>query len=289
METHKKIIKAFSCIDTNGTGTIAAADMSSVLKRLGFSDSLTEASLARYAAAGCNREEIKYAQFIEWVFSDEGDSGTAEKAAAAASRPDANTQAEVKRLRNELGQTLCICILGGTKFQAEESEALVKAIAKKMSGAKRVTFVTGGMAGVQQTFADNCGDGSLVANLLPVGQSSGFKQGKDMNAGADLDQRKEIFGQLGDVYITVEGGPGVAQEARAAHARGAAIVPLIRTGGASGGMFDFPAEALARPDWATTSQWTLLTDKTASVDNTAFMVAMMVNALIEKLAPKADQ
>lgn len=55
--------------------------------------------------------------------------------------------------------------------------------------------------------------------------------------------RQEAFGLLGDVYITVEGGPGVAGEARAAVARGARVVPFVRTGGASGGMFDFPAEA----------------------------------------------
>ena len=35
---------------------------------------------------------------------------------------------------------------------------------------------------------------------------------------------EKILEQLGDVYITVEGGPGVAQEARCASARGADII-----------------------------------------------------------------
>jgi len=155
-----------------------------------------------------------------------------------------------------------------------------------------VTFITGGMAGGQQTFAENCGDGSKVLNLLPIGEKSGFTQGKDIHAGADLDERKEVFGQLGDFYITVEGGPGVILEASAAFQRGAAILPLIRTGGASSGMTmadkQIPQEALTRPLFATEAQWELLTTKGADVEKTGAAIAEMVTAFVQQQDVKVD-
>jgi len=182
------------------------------------------------------------------------------------------------RLRKELGdKDLIVCILGSTKFQGAESEELVKAMAAELSLAvgSRVKFVTGGMPGVQEVFAKHCGEGDRVWNLLPVGEESSFGVGTQMNAGANLEARRAIFGLLGDLYITVEGGPGVSEEVKAAHARGAAVVPLVRTGGASSGMFDFPVAALEKPKWASETQWSLLFDKEDVVDS-ATAVACLV-------------
>mmetsp|Transcript_110884 Transcript_110884/g.277554 ORF Transcript_110884/g.277554 Transcript_110884/m.277554 type:complete len:244 (+) Transcript_110884:100-831(+) len=202
-------------------------------------------------------------------------------ASAAAIKETASEAAQ--RLRGELGQdSRIVCILGGTSFQGAESEALVRAIAAKLGTAMgpKAKFVTGGMAGVQETFAKQCGDGSKVLNLLPVGQSSGFGRGTDINAGADLEERKAIFGLIGDVYITVEGGPGVSQEARAACAREAFVLPLIRTGGASEGMFNFPPKAVERPQWIKEEQWSLLKNKSAPVGEAAAVVADIVEMLV---------
>lgn len=189
------------------------------------------------------------------------------------------------KVKGELGKGLCICILGGTKFNEADSEGLVKALAKGLVEgleAKEAYFVTGGMAGVQECFAKHCGDGSRVTHLLPEGQESGFGVGKDVHAGADLEERIAIFGQLGDLYITVEGGPGVSQEARAAHQRGAIVLPLIRTGGASGGMFEFPAPALEKPNSVAEEQWELLKNKEASIEDTAGAMVGMVKQAAKK-------
>ena len=35
--------------------------------------------------------------------------------------------------------------------------------------------------------------------------------------------RQEVLALLGDIYLTLEGGPGVAREARIAHAHGALV------------------------------------------------------------------
>eukprot|EP00747_Dinoflagellata_sp_TGD_P083394 gnl/TRDRNA2_/TRDRNA2_162094_c0_seq1.p1 gnl/TRDRNA2_/TRDRNA2_162094_c0~~gnl/TRDRNA2_/TRDRNA2_162094_c0_seq1.p1 ORF type:complete len:495 (-),score=85.61 gnl/TRDRNA2_/TRDRNA2_162094_c0_seq1:113-1597(-) len=187
----------------------------------------------------------------------------------------------VKAVREQLGAGKRICILGETEFHEADSEELVKAVAKQLEatfGAAGV-FITCGKAGVQKVFAESCGDGSRVWNLLPHGQASGYGVGKDIQAGQDLAQRGQIFGRLGDIYITVEGGQGVAEEARSAFERGALVLPLVRTGGASEGMFDFPSGALLKPSFATREQWALLGDQGAPLaDSAAAVIAIAASA-----------
>jgi len=202
---------------------------------------------------------------------------------AEAPTPETATEAAL-RLRREWDDCCIICILGGTEFRNPKSEELVEIVALMLDAAvgDKARFVTGGMRGVQETFAKHCGDGSNVWNLLPVGESSGFEQGMDINAGADLAERKAIFGLLGDIYITVEGGPGVSQEAQAAFERGAAVIPLIRTGGASSGMFNFPQGALLKPPFATEEQWSHLANGDAQLDDSATAVADIVQKRVDE-------
>jgi len=189
-------------------------------------------------------------------------------------------RAKAASLRATLDAQQLVCVLGSVTFSHAHSSALVVALAQSLERTLPPTtkFVTGGMDGVQKTFATNCTDGSRVLNLLPEGQSSGYSVGLDVHAGADLNERKVVFAQLGDVYVTVEGGPGVAQEARDASARGAIVVPMMRTGGASSGMFGFPAEALAVHPEASARQWELLQDTGASVTATAEAAAEIILA-----------
>lgn len=190
-----------------------------------------------------------------------------------------------KLRRSVIGDQVCICVLGGTEFRCPDSEELVTKLAQTLSQgplAGNSTFFTGGLPGVQKTFAENFGDGYQLWNLLPKGQSSGYQNGQDVNAGNDMDQRKEVFGKLGDIYITVEGGPGVAQEAQMAAERGASIVPLMRTGGASSGKFDFPASALQKPQHVQEAHWALLSNKEAPIQDSANAAAAIVTLLATK-------
>merc|ERR1712054_79572 len=103
--------------------------------------------------------------------------------------------------------------------------ALVKALARRLDQAlptSRAVFVTEGLPGVQETFARHCGDGSRVWNVLPNGSASSYSGiGRDIHAGANMEERKHIFASVGDIYVTFEGGPSVAQEAKIASTRGA--------------------------------------------------------------------
>eukprot|EP00927_Polykrikos_kofoidii_P015293 TRINITY_DN16783_c0_g1_i1.p1 TRINITY_DN16783_c0_g1~~TRINITY_DN16783_c0_g1_i1.p1 ORF type:complete len:975 (+),score=188.31 TRINITY_DN16783_c0_g1_i1:415-2925(+) len=159
-----------------------------------------------------------------------------------------------------------VCILGGTEFKDGASAAIVQELGRAFTArlAGRVVVLTGGMPGVQQTFATTLGSSfPALVHLLPEGKASGFDVGEDIVAGATLPERMVIFGELGDIYIAVEGGPGVASEAAAAFTRGALVLPLMSTGGASSGMFNFPAGALQRPPVATVEQWSSLREKAA--------------------------
>lgn len=200
-----------------------------------------------------------------------------------------------------------VCILGGTAFKDPDSELIVKSLAKHFARnlASSVVVLTGGMQGVQETFARSMGvevrrwsqagqaseAGSPssgeprcqtdIVNLLPAGQASGYGVGRDVEAGADLEERKKVFAELGHIYLTVEGGPGVSQEASTAFSRGAVVLPISSTGGASSGMFGFPAQALERPAFATQEQWDRLQNK-GDPDETALAVVQIIWTLISK-------
>eukprot|EP00927_Polykrikos_kofoidii_P076850 TRINITY_DN73876_c0_g1_i1.p1 TRINITY_DN73876_c0_g1~~TRINITY_DN73876_c0_g1_i1.p1 ORF type:complete len:1277 (-),score=269.54 TRINITY_DN73876_c0_g1_i1:99-3929(-) len=157
-----------------------------------------------------------------------------------------------------------VCIIGSTVFQDAASEPLVKALARAFAErlAGRIVVITGGMAGVQKTFATTLGsDFPALVHLLPECHASNFGVGIDVTAGTTLADRMAICGQLGNVYLSVEGGPGVAAEATAAVNRGALVLPMMSSGGASSGMFSFPACALQRPAIATEEEWACLVEK----------------------------
>lgn len=186
-----------------------------------------------------------------------------------------NTSARCLLNENPLKDRLVICIVGSTSFQDPSSEALVEEISKLITAQKStgsradVAFVTCGMAGVQKVFAENSHNGSMIFNLVPQGSQSTFLKGVDIIAGCDEEERRNIFGQIGNVYLTFEGGPGVAEDAKAASAHSALILPIQRTGGASSWMFSFPQSALSKLWCATEQEWRLLAEKNASIAETA--------------------
>jgi len=183
----------------------------------------------------------------------------------------------IERLRAE-ADGVRVCILGPTSFMSPNSRDLVAAVARELSRLDvRISFFTLAMPGVQQTFAEHC-NSSRLWNLLPAGQTSGYGSGKDVCAGTAMDECKEVFAQLGDVYLTAEGGPALAGEAKAALARGALLLPLRRTGGASSGLCAFPQEALARPAFASEEHWQLVGQEDAPVAESAAAVAAIFNA-----------
>jgi len=192
------------------------------------------------------------------------------------------TSQEFERLNEELGDTVRVCILGGIVMQEPNTPALIKDIAEGLDSilGPDVVFLTGGMPGVQKEFAKNCGDGSRLWNLMPAGHDSRYGTGKDIDAGIGLQNSKDLYGQIGDVYLVVEGGPGVSSEAKAVAQRNGMLVPVARSGGAASGMFEFPAAALERPWWASEEHWSLLNRTDVPVAKTASAVSSIVRLAV---------
>ncbi|CAE7551265.1 zupT, partial [Symbiodinium pilosum] len=185
----------------------------------------------------------------------------------------------------ELPAKPIVCILGGTSISKPETKETVNALADGLSTrvGTRAVFLTGGMVGVQKEFAESCAESLSLFHLTPFGENSSFSVGQDVHAGTSLPERKDVYGLLGDLYITIEGGPGVAGEAKAAAERGAAVIPLIRSGGASAGMFDFPTSCLDKPHWALEPQWSLLSKEGASNKEVATAMVLLVECYLQEL------
>jgi len=76
----------------------------------------------------------------------------------------------------------------------------------------------------------------------------------------------------------VEGGPGTTDEALRALPHGSILIPVVRTGGAAGGMFDFPP--CAKPDCVDPVDWALLSDTAPPPAAVGDAVARIVKACL---------
>jgi len=244
----------------NGSGSLSFSEVRALLVRCTPEGEkpLSEADV-RILFDAIDRSKNGRVEFDEFVnfLTDSGaelpsgcDTGCPPLAAetAPAAEQERALNAAVRHLRRQMGAsgkaTTVLCVLGSTKFACPDTEELIRLTVNELMGLLplgQVVFVTGGMPGAQQAFAACCSSDARarMCHLVPKGLQSGFA-GPDFQAGDCMAQKQSILAHIGDVYLTFEGGPGVAKEARFAHARGAVVIPLVRTGGASGGMFDFP-------------------------------------------------
>jgi len=196
---------------------------------------------------------------------------------------DAWKKESVVRLTQEIGESVRVCILGGTKFDKPESEELVKALAEELTDSvgSQACFLTSGLPGVQRVFSENLGTAARIWHLLPDGEGSNFGVGTDVHVGKNPQQRKEVMDLLGEVYLTIEGGPAVSQELRSASSRAAFVVPIIRTGGASGGQYGVPVGLLQKPGFASAETWGLLSDAQAPIRDSAKAAATIAAEFVK--------
>jgi protein-tyrosine phosphatase len=95
-----------------------------------------------------------------------------------------------------------------------------------------------------------------------------------------MEERRFLLANLATICISIEGGPATADElARATRSAGRIIIPVARTGGASGGMFGAPS--MSRPTGIVDEiTWALLHDEMAPIEDTAqAVVSIIISAL----------
>lgn len=212
--------------------------------------------------------------------------------APARARPEEEretTANAVRRLRAQMGAAPKVCILGSTTFSDPQSETMAEQMGKCLSewAGDDVVLITAGAEGVQEAMTRGCSAKCHLFHLVEVGKASNFPRGRDVYAGKTVQEKKDVLGAIGDFYISIEGGPSVSQLCQAAVSRGAVVIPIRRSGGASAGMFGFPPVALQIPSFAETVEWDVLGSREVPVETTVLAALALLSRAVGKELPTA--
>ena len=190
-----------------------------------------------------------------------------------------------------------VAIFGSVDLRGADSEALCAAIGRSLAQPDlplQVTLVTGANAATHRAVSEPfhtsltlSGSTVQAANarvfhLCPGSYVCPFVFGTVLPAGDDGPQRRQLLAKYCDVAISIEGGPGTADEMRLALEFARVLLPLRRTGAASNGQFGAPQvernAAVSEQDWA------LLGDADAAVEDTASALLRAIFATVSNAA-----
>lgn len=89
-------------------------------------------------------------------------------------------------------------------------------------------------------------------------------------------QREMLTPRVIDLCILIEGGPSAAFEAHQFSWSGHTVIPVISTGGAAGGKFNAPPGIFYKPNYASESDWSVLSDPEAEPKTVAKALVSIV-------------
>ena len=92
-----------------------------------------------------------------------------------------------------------------------------------------------------------------------------------------------------DLCILVEGGPGAAFEAQQFTWNGNRVIPVKLTGGAASGLFNIPPTVLLKPPNDIETDWSLLSDSTASPSDVGSALYRIVQAVKNPILPSRSR
>eukprot|EP00439_Symbiodinium_sp_Y106_P080474 s569_g19.t1 len=121
---------------------------------------------------------------------------------------------------------------------------------------RQAVVLFAGCSAVQETFANNCADGSMVYTLVPAGMPPKLRVGQAILTGGSIAEAQAVLLRVADIYIAFAGGPQVSEQAKIVYSRGAIVIPLCS--GLSGSD-SFPACVLKKPAFVREEPWALLT------------------------------
>ncbi|MBI1325624.1 hypothetical protein GC170_20870 [bacterium] len=152
-----------------------------------------------------------------------------------------------------------LVVIGSTKFWGADSGRICEAIAMDLASMDDLVAVTGGMDGVGLTFGQyfaatriKSAKPEKLFHLLPRG-SGPCESGVTIGAGFDFQDRREVLGRIGQIYLMIEGGPGTEHEAEVAVLKGFPVIPVARTGGHAGAFHrpEPPSPGIPEEHWRT--------------------------------------
>jgi len=183
----------------------------------------------------------------------------------------------------ELAHGARICILGSQILRGSANVSLVQAVAKGVRRAvgETAVIIMSGEAGVQATFAQAFGAESVV-NFVPKGKKSVSGIGHDMVVGATITDVMTKMKSIAHLYLAFEGEASCVEISKAASERGAFVLPVMRTGGASSCADSpgFPAKALQRPSFVAEAVWSQIRDPSSGDEQVAALLSGIVGPFV---------
>mmetsp|Transcript_104165 Transcript_104165/g.334151 ORF Transcript_104165/g.334151 Transcript_104165/m.334151 type:complete len:1059 (-) Transcript_104165:71-3247(-) len=177
-----------------------------------------------------------------------------------------------------------VCLLAGRAFKRPASFALVEQIAQELITGCGIQscFVTVGMPGARSRAEQPSPRLWSFTPTHPAAASDGEYglRAEVATGGKHLrkDGHASKVARTRDIYITLEGGFGLSTEVEQVLKRGAVVIPLRCTGGASSGLYNFPKKALAKPPFVKAKHWNVLQDSLAPVPKIVAALIDVVNS-----------
>ena len=209
---------------------------------------------------------------------------------------------ETRRLHEELFSRLpdgsYVYISGSTHFYSTNGEAICKLLGKELAKLQSIVLVTGGFFGVGDTVAKSFHDKrkklGVSMNLYhsmpikdPADRSRQTRQredgtmepspyGETIFLGNSVRQCNTASTRVFNICILIEGGPSAAYEVQQFTWNGAMVIPIKSTGGAAGGKFHVPSCIYHAPLGISESDWSMLSNETAAVEDIVASVVHIV-------------
>lgn len=224
----------------------------------------------------------------------------------------AKEKEELDTLCAELAQKLpkgkLVYISGGTNFYSPLGKAICTELGVRLAKERDVVLITGGFYGVGETVARSfydervrLGESGGLCHIVAVkddqDRSHQTRQRPDKTfealpfgttffSGSSVRQREMLTPRLLDLCVLVEGGPGAAFEVQQFNWNEKYVIPVAATGGAASGLFEVPQSIFQRPQGVCESDWSLLSNHSASPSDIADAIVRIVSALT---APQSER
>lgn len=214
---------------------------------------------------------------------------------------------ETRQLQQELFSRLpdgnYVYISGGHHFYSTNGEAICKLLGKELAKLKSVVLVTDGFYGVGDTVAKSFHDKrkklGLPINIYcttavkdPADRSRKTRQredgtmepspyGETIFLGNSLRQCGRVCTRVFNICILIEGGPSSAYQVQQLTWNGAVVIPVKSTGGAASGKFLVPSSIYRPPVKVSESDWSMLSNDAASVEDTVASLVRIVQVCFQ--------
>lgn len=182
-----------------------------------------------------------------------------------------------------------IAIIGSIDFYHDDSPALCDAIGRELAChlQNKLCLWTGANAIIpkrlSKAYYNECIRQQLqphIYHLAPDGYICDWDFGLTVTCGRDMDERRALLASCATVVVSIEGGPGAVDEMRKAVKHSVSVIPVIRSGGASGGLFGAPA--IPCPEYVSVDDWELLSNEQAPIQTCAEAVVRIVDQIFKQ-------